>query len=408
MTSVARAKVTVDPKAVSTMSGRPRILLVRERDFYVHLAQLAQLLRRHGCDVEVLNTTNAEPEPLYRDLVTDVRAAGIPCHLVVGRAAPAASALLAAAFRLRLITKRNVITPFKLRESLKVLSTRAPFDLVIAFDPASLFLAAQLFRSELGRIVEYSLEVSDEAHIDFRASRVERSFRRFERRILPKLRALLIQDRFRAAVLLRHVRRAGAVRTIYFPVAMAGPGRQPAPGLHTPGAATVMFFGGVWSAAFLGELQAIAAGLRDGQRLVVRGGRGTVTPGPVSGSRFELSTEPIPFDRVNEVIASSDIGLALYPHDEANSRISAFASEKVARYLQCAVPFIAFRSEDYAYLRAETGCCELVDRYADVPAAVNRIMENYESYQRGAVAAFDRFYCHDTTGPALVQALVGD
>ena len=390
------------------MSGRPRILLVRERDFYIHLAQLAKLLHRHGCDVEVLNTTNAEPEPLYRDLVADVRAAGIPCYLVVGRSAPAASALLAAAFRLRLITKRNVITPFKVRESLKVLSTLPPFDLVIAFDPVSLFLAAQLFRSELGRIVEYSLEVSDESHIDFRSSRTERSFRRFERRVLPKLRALMIQDRFRAAVLLRHVRSADVVRTIYFPVAMAGPGRKPAPGLRTRGAATVMFFGGVWSAAFLRELQAIAAGLRDGQRLVVRGGRGTVTPGPVSGSRFELSTEPIPFDRVNEVIASSDIGLALYPHDEANSRMSAFASEKVARYLQCAVPFIAFRSEDYAYLRAETGCCELVDRYADVPAAVNRIMDNYEAYQRGAVAAFDRFYCHDTTGPALVRALVGD
>ena len=389
------------------MSGRPRILLIRERDFYIHLAQLAKLLRRHGCDVEVLNTTNAEPEPLYRDLVTEVRAAGVPCHLVVGRAAPAASALLAAAFRLRLITKRNIITPFKVRESLKVLSTLPPFDLVIAFDPVSLFLAAQLFRSELGRIVEYSLEISDELHIDFQASRAERSFRRFERRVLPKLRALMIQDRFRAAVLLRHVSGADAVRTIYFPVAMAGRGRKPAPGLRTSRSGTVMFFGGVWSATFLRELQAIAAGLREDQRLVVRGGRGTVTPGPVLGARFDLSTEPIPFDQVNEVIATADIGLALYPHNEANSRISAFASEKVARYLQCGVPFIAFRSEDYAYLRAEIVCCELVDSYGEVPAAVNRIMDNYESYQQGAVAAFDRFYCHDTTGPALVEALVG-
>jgi hypothetical protein len=132
-----------------------------------------------------------------------------------------------------------------------------------------------------------------------------------------------------------------------------------------------------------------------------------VTTGSISSAGFELSTGPIPFDRVNDEIAGADIGLALYPHNEANSRISAFASEKVARYLQCGLPFIAFRSEDYAYLQAETGCCELVDSYAEVPAAVNRIMDNYESYQRGAVAAFNRFYCHDTTGPALVRALVG-
>ena len=82
--------------------------------------------------------------------------------------------MLAAAFTMRLVTIRNAITPYKIRESLKVLATRPPFDLVIALDPPSLFLAYQLFRTELHRSVEYSLEVSDESHGDFQASRVER------------------------------------------------------------------------------------------------------------------------------------------------------------------------------------------------------------------------------------------
>lgn len=385
-----------------------RILLVRDGDFFIHLSQLAHLLRRHGQEVEVLHSANAAPEPLYQDLVAQARQAGIACHSVTGRGSPLESSLLAAAFKLHLLTKRNVITPYKIRECQKVLATRPPFDLVIALDPPSLFLAHQLYRTELDRVVEYSLEISDESHGDFQARRAERAFRRFERAVLPKLRALLIQDRFRAEVLLRRVPGRAAVKTIYFPVALSGPGRKPAPGPRRQGEATMIFFGGVWSTAFLRELQAIASRLRPGQRLMIRGGRGTVGAGPAAHGSLDLSTEPIPFDRVNDVIATADVGLALYPNNEANSRCSAFASEKVARYLQCGLPFIAFQNEDYDYLRAESGCCELVAQYSEVPVAMNRIMDDYESYQRGAATAFDRFYNHDTTGPRLVRALAGD
>jgi hypothetical protein len=385
-----------------------RILLVRDGDFFIHVYQLAQLLAKGGLDVEILNTANAPPEPLYRDLIAQARDLDIPCHLVTGPPPWLEGRLLALGYQLHLVTKRAAITPHKVRESLKILSTRPPFDLVIAIDPSSLFLACQLFRGELNRIVEYSLEVSDESHSDFQTRRTERSFRLFERSTLPKLRALLIQDRFRGQVLLRHVPHAERVRTIFFPVAMSGPGRRPGPGPHAAGQARVLFFGGLWSEAFLRELQIISTRFRPGQVLMIRGGRGTVRSTPVDGSKVDLSTEPIPFERVNDVIASADIGLALYPNAEANSRCSAFASEKVARYLQCGIPFIAFDHEDYAFLRSETGCCELVARYEDVPDAVNRIMDNYERYQRGAAAAFERFYCHDITGPALLRELARD
>ncbi|MEO8679305.1 MAG: hypothetical protein ABI665_09685 [Vicinamibacterales bacterium] len=385
-----------------------RILLVRDGDFFIHVYQLARLLAKAGLDVEILNTSNAEPEPLYRDLIAQTRALGIPCHLVTGPPPWLEGRLLALGYQLHIVTKRAAITPHKVRESLKVLSTRPPFDLVIAFDPSSLYLACQLFRNELSRIVEYSLEVSDESHGDFQTRRTERSFRLFERSTLPQLRALLIQDRFRAQVLLRHVRHAEKVRTIFFPVAMSGPGRRPAPRPAGAGEARVLFFGGLWSEAFLRELQLISTHFRDGQVLMIRGGRGAVRSTPVDGSKVDVSTEPIPFAHVNDVIATADLGLAIYPSEEANSRCSAFASEKVARYLQCGIPFIAFDHEDYAFLRAETGCCELVASYAEVPDAVNRIMDNYERYQRGAVAAFERFYWHDITGPALLRELARD
>jgi hypothetical protein len=380
----------------------PRILLVRDGDFFIHVSQLALLLKRHGCDVEVLCSANAAPEPLYRDLIESTRAGQVPCHVVIGRGSALESKLLAAAFTLRLIAKRNVITPHKIRESLKTLAARPPFDLIIAIDAPSLFLAHQLFRTELHRVMEYSLEISDESHRDFQTSRTERRLRFFERSVLPKLAGLIIQDRFRAEVLLARTANRERVRVIHFPVAMSGPGRLKTPPQR---AVKVIFFGGLWSGDFLNELHRIADRLRPEQSLLIRGGRGTMRP-QVSSQRVDLSAEPIPFDKVNDVIAAADIGIALYPNDEANSRCSAFASEKVARYLQCGLPFIAFRSDDYLFLQEQTGCCELVSSYADVPAAVNTIVDHYERYARGAASAFARFYSHDTTGPALVRELL--
>jgi len=115
-----------------------RILLVRERDFQIHVSQLAGLLADHGYEVEVLNTANAEPEPLYLGLIEQLRRRNIPCHLVNDRPPWVERKLVALAFGLRLITKRAAITPHKVRESRRILASREAFDLVVAIDPPAL------------------------------------------------------------------------------------------------------------------------------------------------------------------------------------------------------------------------------------------------------------------------------
>jgi hypothetical protein len=380
-----------------------RILLVRDGDFFIHVQQLAELLSERGFAVEVLHTANAAPEPLYRDLIAKTRGAGIPCHLVHGQGGWLERKLIAIAFTAGLITKRGVITPFKIRSARRLLAGSPPYDAIIAYDPASLLLACELFPRDPARIIDYSLEISDESHRDFQTSRVERSLRLYERAMLPRIGALLIQDRFRARVLLQHVPEAGRVTTVFMPVAINGPAR-PRSRAGTP--STVLFFGGLWSSELLGELDAVARAMRDGQLLRIVGGRGTVRPA-ATAPRLQISTEPVPFDRVNDVIAEADIGLAVYPQAEANSRCSAFAGEKVARYLQCGLPFIAFDNEDYAFLKAETGCCELVASYAGIPAAIDAIVRDYDRYQQGARLAFERYYWRGNSASALLRHLEG-
>lgn len=382
--------------------SRVRVLLVRDGDFFIHVQQLAELLVQGGHDVEVLHTGNGEPEPLYRSLIDETRRLGVVCHLVHERAPWLEDKLVAAAYQAGVTTKRGVVTPFKVRRARQLLSTGAPFDVVIAIDAPSLYLACRLFPQRLNQILEYSLEVSDESHGDFQASRAERAFRYFERAMLPRIGGLIIQDRFRAEVLLQHIPEAAQIATCFFPVAVNGPavaGDRP----HPQSPARVLFFGGLWSDQLLGEFERVSRRLRDGQVLAICGGRGTVQRPPTATDRLEISTTPIPFDRINEMIATADIGLAVYPQAEANSRRSAFAGEKVARYLQCGVPFIAFESVDYAFLQAETGCCELVRTYDEIPAAVNTILDNYPRYHRGARVAFERYYWRETTGPILLR-----
>jgi hypothetical protein len=224
----------------------------------------------------------------------------------------------------------------------------------------------------------------------------------------------MIQDQFRAQVFLRNCASADSIRVVYFPIAMSGSGLERAavsPSSNTNGTplqrpSKILFFGGLWRGNLLNELEAVANQLREGQVLVIQGGRGSLRPREVDTPRLVISTRLIPFDKINEYIASADVGLAVYPEREANnSRYTAFASEKVARYAQCGIPFIAFRSEDYEYLRAETGCCELVSEYSEIPDAVNTILKDYDHYQRGAFAAYRRFYCLETSGTELLREI---
>jgi len=387
-----------------------RILLVRDGDYCFHVYQLAAFLKRNGCDADVLHTYDAEPEPLYRDLIIKTVELGINCYLVKPSVSLIEQKLVSLASRLHVISKLHVIRPGKIRAARKAVARRA-YDFIIALDPPSLFLACKAFPRKLHKIINFSLEVDDETSVVFRRSRFGRSLRYFERSVQAKLHALMIQDRFRAHVLLRNCVRPHRVRTICYPVAMSDTDHGQA-GIALPARGetsgrrqiSILFFGAIWSRELLDELDAVSRRLGQDQVLVILTGRGSVRPAGTSNERLIISTEPIPFEAVNERIASADIGLALYPEQTSNnSRCVAFSSEKIARYAQCGIPFIAFQNEDYEFLKIETGCCELVQAYAEIPRAVDTIVKNYDTYRRGMRVAFERFYSLDNSGAQLLK-----
>ena len=43
--------------------------------------------------------------------------------------------------------------------------------------------------------------------------------------------------------------------------------------------------------------------------------------------------------------------------------------------------------------------------YAEIPGAINRIMDDYERYQRGARLAFEKYYWRGVSASALLRYL---
>ena len=105
-----------------------------------------------------------------------------------------------------------------------------------------------------------------------------------------------------------------------------------------------------------------------------------------------LSLQQVPVSRLLEVIASADIGLTLYPPTPANDRLSAFASEKTALYLQCGVPLIAFDHPGYRRLTDEEQCGVVIQRSQEVPKAIETILASHEQFAQNAFRAFEKYY----------------
>jgi len=108
--------------------------------------------------------------------------------------------------------------------------------------------------------------------------------------------------------------------------------------------------------------------------------------------RVVLSLKPVPPDRIREVISSADIGLAMYSPLTANERLTAFSSEKMALYMQCGVPFIAFDYPGYRRLAEEERCGVVVKNMSELPRAVSTILAGHEGFRQAAYGAFAKYY----------------
>jgi glycosyltransferase involved in cell wall biosynthesis len=262
-------------------------------------------------------------------------------------------------------------------------------------------------------LIYFSLELYTRDHF-YCADPHNRVVKAVEEHYHKKCWATIVQDGQRASVLLRDNGITRDMRLMLVPISRDGePDGARGTYLHDrlglPSSRTlVLVHGGISERRLSLDLARIAQGFPPDRRLVFHGfGDPTVIErirAIDTNERVSLSLNLVPAHEEIEIVRSAHIGIAIYASDTDNERFTGFSSEKIALYLQCGLPVIAFRYPTYEHI-ASTRCGVLIDAVHEVPAAVDRIVSEYAEFSANALRCFDEHYRADKNFAKIVSAL---
>jgi len=120
--------------------------------------------------------------------------------------------------------------------------------------------------------------------------------------------------------------------------------------------------------------------------------------------RVKVSLEKLDSRQIQRLVASSHIGLVLYADADENDRLTVFSSEKLALYLQCGIPVIAFDYPGYEFLE-QCQCGKTIKTLQDLHSAIEIILENYEAYSFYACKTFTEHYNFERNFANVIKAI---
>ena len=289
-----------------------------------------------------------------------------------------------------------------------------PYAALIGVEKGGLAWAGTVAARTRTPLVYYSLELYTRDHPWIVSSLWMQRFKALEESYHRRCAATIIQDPFRGKVLLADNRVRRPMRMAYLPISLSGgtvdtPSRWLQDRLGSPpGEKLILCYGEVSGRRLSPELARLAQGFPEDWRLVFHGFGEPDAIGQVRGidllGRVGISTTLVPAIQRQELVRSAHIGLALYGSATLNDRLTGRSSEKIAMYLQCGIPLIAFRYPSYEHIEAE-GSGILIDGLDEIPGAVARILGNYDFYVRNARSCYRRHYCFEDNFEAAFPEL---
>ena len=105
-----------------------------------------------------------------------------------------------------------------------------------------------------------------------------------------------------------------------------------------------------------------------------------------------LSLQKIPLEQMDDLVASADIGVALYRNLGPNFYYTGSASNKLVDYLKHGLPVIVsdFPSLRQVIERYQCGIC--IDDPSQLTTAIQRVLGNYHSFSQRAIACYRERY----------------
>lgn len=266
------------------------------------------------------------------------------------------------------------------------------------------------------RFIYYNLEI----RIPQRgATWVQRLRKGLERSAHRRAWFTIIQDAERAATL-QKVNRLVEMPSVFVPVAATGPAFTDKTSLlrarlHIPAHKHIILYAGLlaeWAMCL--ELAEAARQWPEDWVLVLHGFvpnnyehyiaqlREAVA---VSCGHALLSLEPVPYEQLDELLASADVGLALYRNLDENFYQISSASGKLAHYTKCGLPIVIVDFESTRRLMDRYGCGICIKDVSQVTPAVKTILENYDSFRSNAFDCYRDHYNYDVHFAAVIERI---
>lgn len=111
----------------------------------------------------------------------------------------------------------------------------------------------------------------------------------------------------------------------------------------------------------------------------------------IQNDRFIFSTGLVSFAELDELIASADIGIALFnPSIDTNHRL--MTSGKIMNYLKAGIPVIATRTPTTQDVLERHGAGICIEGLTEISTACRQISEDYQRYSIAATYAFATEY----------------
>jgi glycosyltransferase involved in cell wall biosynthesis len=270
-------------------------------------------------------------------------------------------------------------------------------------EPEGLAVAWRLTRRSGSELVYYSLELLLEENM---LSLMHRIKKRVERRASQAARLTITQDRARAKLLCES-NQIPPDRIVLLPVGARGdPIVTKTDYLRRkfrldPDIKIVLYAGTIadWSCSL--ELAQAALTWPENWRLVLHGNILTTSENAdyiqgmlsiAQDRRIILSTDWVPLGRLDELVASADVGVALYFEADRNRRFIASSSGKIAQYLKCGLPVVVSDFPRARVMFEDTGCGIAVHDAAELAEAVATILTDYDVYRSNAMRRYVEYY----------------
>lgn len=151
--------------------------------------------------------------------------------------------------------------------------------------------------------------------------------------------------------------------------------------------------------------------LPDGTFLVCQSGTGRSALDPALVSLVEdhhpvrFRFQPMAYDRIDDLVAACDVGIAVYSGDLPGLRLCGKGSGKLSRYLRAGKPVIVSRDTNLDFV-GDYGAGEIVQDANGIPDAIRRIADDYDRYSRAATQCYEAELSFEKHWPA-VRAAIG-